>query len=241
MNRRTNDEPVRGLPEQLPEGEQILWQGAPAWRSLALRLFRFRTLAVYFGILLIWRGASAVYEGGGVAEAVAATYPLLLLAAAAFAILAVLAWLIARTTIYTVTNKRLAMRFGVALPMTVNLPFAAVEAADLREYKGGTGDISLTLGGGRKIGYLVLWPHARPFKLRNPQPMMRAIPDASRVADLMADRLAAIAATIPAPAPAPVPEPAETAPAPGTASDAAPDRARPGRAAAGQAAPAAAS
>jgi hypothetical protein len=28
-------EPIRGLPEQLPEGEHILWQGAPDPRVLA--------------------------------------------------------------------------------------------------------------------------------------------------------------------------------------------------------------
>ena len=39
--------------------------------------------------------------------------------------LALLAWLLARTTIYTITDQRVVMRFGVALPMTFNLPFAA--------------------------------------------------------------------------------------------------------------------
>ena len=30
-------EPVPGLPEQLPEGERLRWQGAPKWAALAVR------------------------------------------------------------------------------------------------------------------------------------------------------------------------------------------------------------
>jgi len=28
-------EPVPGLPQRLPQGERILWQGAPDWQTLA--------------------------------------------------------------------------------------------------------------------------------------------------------------------------------------------------------------
>lgn len=189
MNRRTDDEPIRGLPERLPEGERIVWQGAPAWKSLAQRLFRFRMLAVYFGILLVWRVASAIHAGGGLPEALSAAAGPIMLAAAAYAILAVLAVLIARTTVYTITNKRVAIRFGVALPMTINLPFSSISSADLKAYPGGAGDIALALTGDRKIGYLVLWPHVRPFKLRRPQPMLRSVPDAARVAEFLAEGL----------------------------------------------------
>jgi hypothetical protein len=39
MNEYEN-EPVRGLPETLPPGETLLWQGEPDWLSMARRTFR---------------------------------------------------------------------------------------------------------------------------------------------------------------------------------------------------------
>ena len=42
-------EPIRGLPGPLPEGETILWQGAPDWRVLAVQAFHVRAVAIYFG------------------------------------------------------------------------------------------------------------------------------------------------------------------------------------------------
>ena len=32
-------EPVHGLPEKLPAGEKILWQGSPDWKTLANEAF----------------------------------------------------------------------------------------------------------------------------------------------------------------------------------------------------------
>ena len=40
-------EPELGLPEALPRGEQVRWQGSPDWKTLALRGFHVRKLAVY--------------------------------------------------------------------------------------------------------------------------------------------------------------------------------------------------
>jgi hypothetical protein len=33
---------------------------------------------------------------------------------------------------------------------------------------------------GKRIAYLHLWPHARPWQLKRPQPLLRALPDAAR-------------------------------------------------------------
>ena len=33
------DEPVEGLPENLPEGEKIIWQGQPRVAAMAKRVF----------------------------------------------------------------------------------------------------------------------------------------------------------------------------------------------------------
>ena len=45
-------EPQFGLPEPLPQGERILWQGSPDFAALARSAFHVRMLAVYFLVLL---------------------------------------------------------------------------------------------------------------------------------------------------------------------------------------------
>ena len=49
---------------------------------------------------------------------------MLLLALTAIGMLTLLAWLSARATVYSVTSHRVIIKGGVALPVTVNLPFA---------------------------------------------------------------------------------------------------------------------
>ena len=49
-----------GLPEPLPKGERMLWQGSPEWRILARDALHTRQLSIYFAVLLGWRGASWV-------------------------------------------------------------------------------------------------------------------------------------------------------------------------------------
>ena len=48
-------EPIRGLPEMLPEGEFILWQGQPHWWALAKDSLNLWWVAGYFGAVFVWR------------------------------------------------------------------------------------------------------------------------------------------------------------------------------------------
>jgi hypothetical protein len=52
-------------------------------------------------------------------------------------------------------------------------------------------DITLSLGAGERIGYLMIWPHARPWRYSRPEPMLRSLPNPDGVAELLADALAA--------------------------------------------------
>lgn len=174
-------EPVRGLPGLLPPGEDILWQGSPDWRMLARTAYSTRLVAGYFLALTGWAVASAlVWHGGfmGVEMTVA-------LGVIGVALLHVLAWASARTTVYTLTNRRIVLRIGIAVPKCVNLPLRTIGAVDLATHTDGTGDIPLEIAGPAKLGILALWPHARPWKIVTPQPMLRAIPDAQAVAALV--------------------------------------------------------
>lgn len=181
-------EPIPGLPETPPEGERILWQGAPDWRSLLWRAFALRWVLVYFAALAVWRGAEMVGEGQSalaIAASVAALTPLV---AGAAAVLALIAWLTARSSVYTITTRRVAMRVGM-LTVTFNIPFKWTAAARLKLHADGTGDIALATAGDTRLAYLMLWPHARPWRLGRPEPALRAIPDAGAVAELLARAL----------------------------------------------------
>ncbi|MBX9965008.1 MAG: PH domain-containing protein [Burkholderiales bacterium] len=186
-----------GLPEPLPQGERVLWEGAPDWRDLALHVFHARKVAIYFALLLTWRVGVHLADGESVGAALTGSIALVLLGALAVGLLCSIAWFTARTARYAVTSERVIMRIGIVLTVTFNLPFKAIAAADLRLRRDGSGDIPLTLAGSDRIAYLNLWPHARPWQVKRPQPMLRGLPDAERVAAILARALAASAGVVP--------------------------------------------
>ncbi len=201
--REHDGEPIWGLPERPPVGEVVLWQGAPNWRRLARDAFHHRKLSFYFGALWLWSFVAAMPFTWDSAISVARNAGLAL---AALGLVALYAWLTARTTAYTVTNQRLVMRIGIALPSTINLPFAQVDGANLRVNADGTGDLTLALRPAQRVAYLLLWPHARPWRLARTEPSLRSIPDAGRVAQLLSRALAASSEQS-APSIRPVPQP----------------------------------
>ena len=178
-------EPQHGLPEELPASERILWQGSPDWRSLAIRAFHVRKLVVYFALILLLRALLLFDDGLAVAEVAADLGLLLPLPLIALGILATLAWLSARTTVYTVTDRRVVMRIGIVLTLTFNLPLRVLRNADLHVAADGTADIALQLPPGDRIAWLHLWPHARAWHVRHPQPMLRSVPDGRAVAAIL--------------------------------------------------------
>ncbi|MFB1485634.1 MULTISPECIES: photosynthetic complex putative assembly protein PuhB [unclassified Thiocapsa] len=182
-------EPIRGLPEHLPPGEEMLWQGAPRWSALARRAFHVRKVAVYFAIILIWRIIADLSGGETTAEILVGALWILALGVVSIGGLVLLAWAMARSTVYTITTRRVVMRFGVALPMIVNFPFAQIHSAQMKRYRDDTGNIPIILVASARTSYMVLWPHVRPWHFAQPQPMLRAIPDVARVAEILSDAL----------------------------------------------------
>ncbi len=181
-------EPVPGLPAPLPPDENIIWQGSPDWLALAIDAFHVRKVALYFAALIALDLIRQLTMAGADSKALLAGPALsLILCLGALTLLASLAWLSASATIYTLTNKRLLIRFGIAIQLTINLPFKQLVAADLAERVNGTGNIPLQTRAGNRISYLVMWPHVRPWHFRHPQPMLRAVPNARHVAGLIAE------------------------------------------------------
>ena len=178
-------EPLPGLPAQPPKGEVILWQGRPQTFALAREALKINWIAGYFVALAVWRGWMM---GDGVpATILAVMLPYLAIGAVTCAILLTIATVQARSTVYTITTARVAMRIGVALTVTLNLPFRQIGAANLAVKPNGTGTIALQTLGDTRISYLVCWPHVRPWHFNRTQPALRAIPDAAAVAKILAE------------------------------------------------------
>jgi hypothetical protein len=178
-------EPLPGLPAQPPKGEVILWQGRPQTFALAREALKINWIAGYFVALALWRGW--VMGGGEPATFIAVMLPYLAIGAVTCVILFLIALVQARSTVYTITTARVAMRIGVALTVTLNLPFRQIGAANLAVKPNGTGTIALQTLGDTRISYLVCWPHVRPWHFNRTQPALRAIPDAAAVAKILAE------------------------------------------------------
>jgi Bacterial PH domain len=182
-------EPVPGLPAHLPRGESVLWRGSPQWRSLAWRGMYVRPVAIYFLILMVWRVGEGLGGGGSLIASTVYALNILPVALAALGVLVFLAYAYARSTIYTITNRRVVIRSGVALPVTVNLPFNVIENAALRLTRDGSGDIPLRISKSQRVYSLALWPNLRPWNFSRPEPMLRCIPEAKRAAAILGKAL----------------------------------------------------
>lgn len=183
---------VSGVPEALPDGETLLWQGKPDWRSLARHALHADKVALYFAVLVGWQVLDSLWDGASPPASVLVTGAVGLVAVG---LLAGIAWLMERTTLYAITNRRVIMRIGVALPVTFNLPFATLAAASVKTWRDGTGDIPLQISGRGKIAWLHLWPHARPWRFSQPEPMLRGVPQAAEVAAVLGRAVAAFSAS----------------------------------------------
>lgn len=174
-----------GLPEKLPKGETILWQGVPDFKAVALRVFHMRALSIYFGILLGYRLVSGLYDAEAFASVAMSMLWMSLLSAICLGLVAYLAHLVCATTLYTLTDRRIVMRVGIVLTMTFNFPLKKIQSAGLNVGKDGVGDIPLKLELNTKIAMFHLWPHAKPGKWANPEPMLRCIADSKAVATIL--------------------------------------------------------
>ena len=170
---------------RLLPGERVLWEARPDWRAVARDVVRIGWLAAYFGVVMIWNAASNRLNGLGPMETLRAGVPLFIAALVLLAGCAVFAYAIARTTRYTLTNERCILRYGVALTATLSLPLRQMASVSVAAREGGAGDILLPLKRGSKVRYLKLWPHARPWRFKVAEPMLRGVPDAVTVAALL--------------------------------------------------------
>ncbi|MEM9277454.1 MAG: photosynthetic complex putative assembly protein PuhB [Pseudomonadota bacterium] len=182
-------EPIPGLPAHLPEGEHIVWQGYPDVQTVARKLLHERKIMAYFALLIGWKFCTGLYDGETILQSTYVASTLALGALVVFALIRGYARLIGKTTIYTITNKRVVMRIGIALPVTFNFPFMQIAEANLNKVLEDKGTISLGLTEHTKISWLILWPHVRPWMIASPQPAIRFVRNVDLVAELLSQQL----------------------------------------------------
>lgn len=182
-------EPIRGLPSDLPPGETILWQGEPDWTLMARRVFRVDWVAAYFVALMAWRVVDSTANGQDLATALLAAAWVAPIGIVGLGLLMGLAYLNSRTTVYTLTNRRLVMRFGAALTKAINIPYKIIDSAAVSQKADGSGDVALQLVKPNKISIVLLWPHARPGFIAQPQPALRCLRDSTKAAAVLAEGL----------------------------------------------------
>lgn len=179
------------LPEALPEGEHILWQGRPEALELARRAYGARFVGLYFAVVGLARVATTWSDGGSFGAIVESLAWSALPALLALGLLGLLATIQARLTCYTLTNRRIAMQIGVALPATVNIPLSKILSVDRRMLPSGGCDLVLTVDGAVPLGAALLWPHVRlGGRGVGNQPVLRCLAEPDRISSLLAGVLA---------------------------------------------------
>jgi hypothetical protein len=186
------------LPSDIPPGEHILWCGRPDPKSLWRRAYRADWVVIWLVIATAWTLLSTYADEGG-QQALLAAAGTVAFGAVGLAILGLLAWLGARASLYVITERRLVIKSGVALPIFVNLPFARIVSANVRVFGDDTGDVSVALAEGQHASYIALWPSARPFRFVDTEPTLRCVPEARSVAEILGRALGAASGQTPEP------------------------------------------
>ena len=181
---------IPGVDQPLPQGETLLWTGKPQVglqlrHSLVLRLAGF------------WLALAAVLpflqpsgEGG---PALAHLAWVGVTAAVVLAIASGFAWMVHRTTTYAITDRRVVLAHGIALPSVLNIPLERLSGGSCKVNPDGSGDISLPLNDGEeRVGYALLWPHARPWKVGRPEPSLRWLADVEEASAVLTSAAVAV-------------------------------------------------
>jgi hypothetical protein len=164
-------------------------------------MFHLRMVAAYFAMIILWCVVSDFREGEQAATVALSAARMAGVALVPLSLMTIYAWAVQRSTVYTITSKRVVMHFGVAFPMSFNIPYSKIASAALTANADGSGDIPLQLLPGQKLAYLVMWPNVRPWRMKRPEPMLRGLADVQPVAQLLARALAASASMPVAPIP----------------------------------------
>ncbi len=179
------------LAESLPADEMLIWQGRPEATAIATRAMYLWYVVAYLLGLAVFRTGFLVMSDAPLSEWSALLAWQLLASLFIVGIILGLAAVYGKSTIYTLTNRRLILRTGAAVPIHVNFPLEQIAAADLTVFSDGTGDIALKLDNSDKLYWLLLWPNIRSWWVRPLQPLLRGLRDFELAASALASAASA--------------------------------------------------
>ncbi len=165
---------IRGIPYPLPRGERILWQGGPEFFTLAKDVFRVHIFAAYFAVLFVAQGW---YIGAtrGLDAAADVLLPLTIAGMFVSGFMLSFAWLTERNTWFAITSRRVVMRTGIALTVTINIPLKVITAANVRRRPDGSGELAFPIDESARLSLFQLWPFWKPWAINRPVAQFRAI------------------------------------------------------------------
>ena len=172
---------LEGVESPLPDGESILWQAKPERSALALHAFHARKIALYFLALICLSAIFARGEAEPLTFFLNSAKWLALGGAMACTFAFTVAALASRTTLYAITERRVVMKIGIALPIVLNIPLNIIDGVDIKRRPDGTGDVALRLANKSRVAFAVLWPHARAWHVRYPEPLLRGVTNVDAV------------------------------------------------------------
>ena len=140
--------------------------------------------------LFVLDAAQAWKKALPLGQALHDSVPLAVIVSLALSIFAVVSYLVSRSR-YTITNHRVILRYGIAMPATLSIPLSQIASTAVATHSDGTADIAVVLKNGNHMPYLKLWPHARAWHVTRPQPMLRSLAQGERVATTLARALQA--------------------------------------------------
>ena len=172
--------------ENLPADEVLIWQGRPEANAIAIRaMYLWYVVAYLFGLVVL-RTGYLVMGDAPISEWSALLAWQSLASLFIVGVIVGLSVLYGKTTIYSLTNRRLILRTGAAVPIHVNFPLEQIASADLKVFSDGTGDIALKLENSDKLYWLLLWPNVRSWWVRPLQPLLRGLRDFELAASTLA-------------------------------------------------------
>ncbi len=182
-----------GEVSRLPAGEHVLWSGAPDQRSLARYFLRerwvlgFVAVSATIGLVDAWQhgGVNMIPRLVGVS-----TLSALLLVIAVVSI-RVLAWRIAVSSKYVITDKRVFFNIGMVMRADANIPYSSVDGVDLLRRSDGSADLMVSLSGTQEIPWLLLFPHMTWRGSTRGRPTFRAVKDSQLAAEAVVGALRA--------------------------------------------------
>ena len=181
-----------GEVSRLPAGEQVLWSGAPDQRALARYFLRERWILAFVVFSFSIGAAEALqHTEGAVPRLIGVATLSAIMALIAIVSVRVMAWQLAKSSQYVITNRRVYFNIGIVMRADANIPYSSVETIDLRHRADGSADLMVTLTDEQEIPWLLLFPHMTWRGVRRGRPTFRALRDHKTAADAIVGALRA--------------------------------------------------